>query len=289
MRANGVPMKGVVRRALAVLVLGLVAAPLLWGTGACQKDEGIMVTAPIANDLMDLPILMEFIRADSALWVTLKADCSVVIASPQIVTGASQSGIGTARFMKGTLMIEKPGKIRLEAEQGRYQISVVGDGSIYRANLPAFNDSYQGRYGDPLPLQARRILMLADDLVTAWDWSNLFANRVPVLKNLGAGAEVLSLEMIEEPTPTVRLASSVGFDRSARQITSLQTFNRAGTVRMQIVIRAFDAVAGPEGKPVKVPRTVSLIYPATGTTIQIELRHIELNTQIPADTFNVQK
>jgi hypothetical protein len=274
--------RGRLRRALGVLA-ALMAAPLLWAAGGCAKEQPIMPATPMSRDVFDLPILMEFIRSDSLLWGTLEADCSVVIKTPQL-SGAG----GQVSFVRGRLQIEKPGKIRLDAVEGQLRVTLIGDGSAYRVELPAFGDAYQGNYGDPLPAQPRRILFMPDDVVMAWDWSSLFVGKVPVLKNMPGAAVIDTLDLVSEPTPAVRVVNSVSFNPATRQISSLTKFDASGTVRAQIVYGPYQTVEGPDKKPVQVPRTVRITYPTSWTAIQIELRNIKVNEKIPAGTFDLK-
>jgi outer membrane lipoprotein-sorting protein len=284
MTARGVFVKGGVR-----LALGLLAATLLWSAGACHKQEPIVQVMPLPNDLMDLPTLMEFIKADSRLWVTLSADCTVGIISPQIVSrGGEGAGQGNqVAFRQGRLQIEKPGKIRLEAVQSQHRILLVGDGKTYLVDMPAFGDSYRGTYGDPLPVQSRRILFMPDDLVMGWDWATVFINKAQVLKNLVGSAMVDSLELITEPSPAIRVVNTITFDRQKRGISMLQKFDPDATVRVTIMMAAYETVQGPDKKPVKVPSSIWLTYPVTRTMIKVDLHSIEINKQLPEGTFDL--
>ena len=192
-------------------------------------------------------------------------------------------------FARGVLRIEKPGKIRLEAVTGQQSIFVVGDGTGYRVDMPVFNDGYQGKYGDPLPIQPRRILLMPEDLVSAWDWGTLLVGRQPVLKNLAGGAVLEMLQVTVDPTVDVRVASELAFDRSQKRITSAEVYSKDTAIRSQIAVRAVDTVpAGEEKTPVRIPSVVWLSYPKTWTSIQISLRHIELNKQFKDGTFDLK-
>jgi len=274
-------MRGAARRVVAVLTLVLAAAPLAWNAGGCTKEQQIMPAQPMPANLMDLPTVLESIRSDARPWRTLDADCSVVIQSPQLNLRGNQ-----VSFVRGRLQIEKPGKIKLEAVEGQRRISLVGDGSQYRVDLPVFNDGYQGKYGDPLPVQPRRILVMPDDVVTAWDWSGLFTGKVPVLRNLVGGSVIDLLDLVSEPEPSVQASSEVAFDRRERRITSAEKYAADGAVRVQILVRAVDTVEGPDKQPVRVPRLVRITYPISWTAIEISLRHIKLNEEFPKGTFD---
>ncbi len=274
---------GGVCRALAVLALGLMAAPLALSTGGCASQEAILPARPMPNNVMDMATVMESIRANAGPWRTLEADCSVVVNSPQLNVSGHQ-----VPFVRGRLQIEKPGKIRLEAVEGERRMFLVGDGTSYRVDLPVFNDGYEGKYGDPLPMQPRRILIMPDDLVAAWDWASLLEGKYPVLKNLQGGAVLEMLDLVTDPTPDVRAASEIAFDRSERRITSAETYSRDTRVRAQIVVRGVDTVEGPDKQPVRIPRMVWLGYPISWTSIQISLRHIQLDKEFPKGTFDVK-
>ena len=282
MDANVSVTRGV-RRVWGVMAMALLAAPLMWGAGGCKGQETILEARPLPGQLMDLPTLKEFIKGNSRLWRTLSADCTVIIRSPQIdVEG------GQVAFRRGHLQIQKPGKIRLTAQDGPHRISLVGDGNFYRVDLAAFDDAYQGAYGSPLPVTARRILLMPDDLVMAWDLTDVFADKAQVLKNLPGGSVIDSIEPVFEPTKGLRVKNSVAFDRRQRLVTSLEKFEDHGAVRAQIVLGVYDTLEGPDNKPVQIPRTVWLSYPITMTSIAIELRNIEINTEIPESTFAMQ-
>jgi hypothetical protein len=266
--------------ALAALAL---AVPLMWSAGGCRSSQPQLIPqAPLMpNNVMDLPTIMSFVRADAGTWDTLTADCSVVIASPQFATGIRQ-----VSFSHGRIMIQKPGQIKLEAVEGQKRIYLVGDGKQYRVDLPVFRDAYEGSYGDPLPAQPRRILVMPDDVVTAWDWTGMMVGKVPVLKNLPGGALIDLLDMVSEPTPQVQASGEVAFDRAQRRITSGTKYNKDTTVRVQIVVRQTETVEGPEKQPARVPSQVWLSY--EGDSIQITLRNIEVGKKFPEGSFDVK-
>jgi len=264
-------------------LLALVAAPLAWSAGGCASQPSIVPARPMPNNMMELPTILESIRADASPWHTLQADCTVIVNSPQLNVRGHQ-----VNFVRGRLQIEKPGKIRLEAVTGQLRIFLVGDGTDYRVDLPAFNDGYKGKYGGPLPVQPQRILIMPDDLVTAWDWTRLFKGVVPVLKNLQGGAVLELLEMVSDPTPDIKAASEVAFDRTQRRVTSAETYSKDSRVRAQIVVRAVDTIEGADKQPVRVPRLVWVGYPASWTSIQITLRNIELDKELPKGTFDLK-
>lgn len=276
-------IRGAAWRVLAVATLALAAAPLMWGTGGCSSTPQIAPAVPMPNNLLKLPEVMEFIRSNAAPWHTLDADCSVIIRSPQLNVKGNQ-----VAFVRGRLQIEKPGKIKLEAVRGQLRISLVGDGEQYRVDLPAFNDGYKGKYGDPLPTQPRRILMMPDDVVTAWDWPRLFVGKVPVLRNLPAGSIIDLLELVSQPEPSVLASSEIAFDRRERRITSAEKYSPDGAVRAQILVMAVDTVEGADKQPVRVPRVVRITYPTSWTAIQISLRHIKLDEEFPDGTFDTK-
>ena len=292
MSIRATSVTGGVRRALGVVALALLAAPLLWSAGACHKETLIMQSAPMPTSLMDLPTLMDFIESGSRQWATLDADCTVRIASLQIVTSNTPTGMAQVpqqvAFNRGRLQIERPGKIRLEAVKGNYRILLVGDGTAYRVDMAAFGDAYQGNYGDPLPTQPRRILLMPDDLVMGWDWTNLFVGKAPVLKTAQGGAEIDTLEMVDGPFP-LKAVSSVAFDLRKREVASMATFDRKGTIRSQIIVREYSTVENSIKQPVKVPSSVWLAYPNTLTMIQVDLHNIVLNTKFPDGTFALKK
>ena len=276
-------VRGGVRRVLGVLAVALMAAPLLWGAGGCTKEQQIVPATPMPSKVFDLPTLMEFIRSDSRLWGTLEADCSVVVRTPQLSVPGGQ-----VSFARGRLQIEKPGKIKLEAVEGQRRVTLTGDGSAYRVELPAFGDAYQGNYGDPLPAQPRRILFMPDDVVMVWDWSNLFVGKAPVLKNMPGAAVIDTLDLVSEPAPAVKVVNSVSFNPATHQVTSLTKFDTNGTVRVQIAYGPYQTVEGPDKQPVQVPRTVRITYPTSWTAIQIELRNIKVNEKLPEGTFDLK-
>jgi len=272
-----------VRHRLGMVTMALLMAPLLWGAGGCSNQELIPASTPLPRNLMDLPTLMEFIKGNDRLWGTLSADCSVTIRSPQIAVRGYQ-----VQFMRGHLQIRKPGMIKLEAEEGTQRISLVGNGQYYSVDLKAFADAYQGAYGDPLPATTRRILMMPDDLVMAWDVTGAFVGMAQVVKNLPRGSVIESIEMVSEPKPALRVRNSIAFDRILRRVTSMEKYEEHGAVRAQIVLMAFETVQGPEKKPVQVPSTVWVSYPVTATSITIRLRNIKINTDIPESSFALQ-
>jgi hypothetical protein len=276
-------VRGGAPRALAVLALGVAAVPLLWGAGGCAKQERIAPAQPMPANLVDLPTLMTSVRTNASPWTSLDADCSLIIVSPQINTPTRQ-----VSFAHAHLQIEKPGKIRLEAEEGQRRITLVGDGSQYRVDLPVFNDGYQGSYGDPLPVQPSRILFMPDDLVTAWDWAGLFVNKVPVLKNLPGGAVLDLLSMVEQPTPDLKASSTIVYNRAQQRITSAIRYSSDGAERSEISAVAVSTIEGPDKQPVRVPQRVRLTYPVTFTAIEIYLRNIKVNVQFPKGTFDVK-
>ncbi len=277
--------RGGMSRALAALALGLMAAPLALGVGGCSSQPPIMPARPMPNNVMDLSMITGYIQSNARPWRTLKAHCSVVISSPQFTNVRNHQ----VSFLRGEIEIEKPGKIRLEAVTGQRRIFLVGDGAGYRVDMPVFNDGYEGKYNDPLPVQPRRILLLPQDLVCAWDWGQLLKGEFPVLKNLQGGAVLEMLDVAADSTVDVRAASELAFDRNEKRITSAEIYSKDTSVRSQIVVQAVDTVpAGPDKTPVRIPSRVWLSYPKTWTSIQITLRDIQLNTELPADTFDLK-
>jgi hypothetical protein len=276
------------RDVLAALLTGGGFAAMVAATG-CGSTPGQGMERPPARmtlptaELMELEQTKNRITAGVSLWSSLAAKGRIMISNPGMKP-ASQ-----VTFDDMELVVQRPGRIRLRARRpgtNRWAIDIVGDGGRYEVNLPAFNDRYSGRYGEQLAQLGSRVHLMPDDIVDAFDFSNLFYGKVQTMAQGRAVTTIYSAMPVEYPRRALFLMNAVLYDRANDRVVSLTKYERDATDR---VVMALDAREVPtmDGRIARLPLVVRMSYPWNGTAVTLILTQVQLDAELPEDVFEL--
>ena len=182
----------------AAVGAGLVCAALgLAALIGCSSDPLIAPTTQVSGAYQPLDYWISLMAGDARRWQTLKSDCVIVVRNPQIPRPGNQ-----VAFANGKLWVVKPGKVRLEATKPRNEmlLRIVGDGRVFRADMPIFRDTYGGTYVDTRPIQTARVPILAADLANAFDPLALLAGRGQLITQWERFTVIDSIRPVSVPT-----------------------------------------------------------------------------------------
>ena len=231
---------------------------------------------------------IRWIQENSSRWRSLSADCDVIIRSRLIRTQGNQ-----VVFRRGRLAIRKPGQISLVAPAvGQARMRMVGDGSRYQVSMSAFGLNYAGAYGDPRPTRQTGIHIGPDDVVGAFDLTDLFADKVQTQVQGPLWSTIYSLTRVTAPEPRVLIANAVTVDRQNGRILTYMRYNQGergtqdGSLRVEARMAGYQRLAGAGLAPADVPTSVWIGY--GGTSMMIRLRNVRLNVQLGDDLFRVR-
>lgn len=281
-----------------MLILGALAAISL-GPG-CQSSEPRLANPPSTTEARSrtLQQLMTRLENNQKSFRTMTARCNVLLQSPLLPSHANRLELS------GELQLLKPRKIRLVLRRmGRVAIRLVGDGENYQVDMPLFNDSYGGHYGDSISGSAKRIHFMPDDLVDALDLQGLFWGKPQMLKAYPRRWEITpgninspviyppvwhidSFDITRDPNIGARIESSVLLDRRNEQILRIDKFHNNGDLRVRMWHRNPSLVRGQDSS-VRLPGGLIIWYPSPleGTVINIRFSNRKVNVPVPEERF----
>jgi hypothetical protein len=264
--------------------VGALAA-LMPVAGCGGPEDRINLPAPMAGAQHSVEYLRAVLETNGRRWVTLEADCTVVIANPQIPRQGNQ-----VRLSGGRLYYMKPGKVHLRAPAtGRTGLRAVGDGQAYQVEMSLFEDRYAGLYDDPLIVRPRRVHLLPADIVYALEPTELMVDRGLVLRQWEDLSILDCLDFVTEPAPALTIEGSILVRRDNDRITHMETYDDAGAVRSRIRYLVSDTVLTRKDEPVLLPQVIGLTYPQERTAVLLRLSNIKLNTEVKPEMFELTR
>lgn len=269
---------------VAILVAVLALVPAAFGLSGCAEQERIAPAVPLAGSPVDVETLKAQITSQNQQWSNLEASCSLVVQSPLIQLPNNQ-----VSFQNGLLRIAKSGKIELVAPKSGRRVVLTGDGERFRVELPVFGtgSGYEGEYDKPIGARPRNILLRPDDMVQAWDWSRLFAQKAQVVQHSTAISVLQSLSYVTEPEARLFLVNSLAYDRRRQLPLTLDLFAQDGSVRTQIRFGAWQSFQGSGGHAVQLPTMIWMSHPETQTSVVLRLANVALNVALPEASFQL--
>jgi len=271
-------------RGLAIVVL-IAAALLCSGCRSTGAGQSSYPQIPPALPDRSLAELKEIVAETARSLGTLKADCSVRIASPLI-----RHPQHSVTIEDGELFISKPKKVLLRLYgPGKLYVKLVGDGQHYRVEMPYIgNTKYAGNYGDPIQPRHDRLHFMPDDLADAFDWNDLFAGKTQVLRTFPGAWQIDSVRLAEKADQALEIVNSILIDRRSEQIIQIDKFNPDGSLRVRIGFASPRLVEGPGGAQLQLPTRITFQYPMEGTIIWLLLTDVGINEFISDDHFYLQ-
>ena len=214
---------------------------------------------------------IDALRDNDLAWATLQARCEVRISNPQINTPTNSVTLGS-----GLLVVKKPDLVYLRIpHKGTLKVRLAGNGELYRAELPALSDSFDGRYGDPVEPQPGRIHIMPADIVHAFSPASLLG-RAPVLHDVEQISRVSLFEWESDP-PAVRIPAAISFDRISEAITTIEKYNADGAIRSVVTYPRRELVETGVGRSVQVPTAILIDYPMERTRVLLRLEAVKLD------------
>ena len=272
----------------AAVGAGLVCAVLgLAALTSCNKGPLIAPTTQVSGAYEPLDYWIGLIAGDARRWRTLKSDCVIMVRNPRIPRPGNQ-----VAFSSGTLLIDKRGgKVRLEATRARNEmlLRVVGDGELFRADLPVFRDSYGGTYTDTRPVQMAHVPILPADVASAFDPLALLAGRARLITQWERFTAIDSILLVHNPEPDFVKTSALLIDRMTERISTVEKYAANGRLRSRVTITQTSTLTTGDGESASVPTDFLIEYPDARTVIRIVLTKPRLNVAIDPELFDVRR
>ncbi len=265
--------------AAAVVCGVLLAAP------GCAEQKQILPGLTAVEQPPDIEAALLRIMTNDGRWATMQADCTLTIRSDYLRGEENQVTLQGAR-----LFIRRPGGVRLVLPaSGTPQVLLVGDGVRYRADMALFaNQHNSGMYGDPLPVDRPRILLMPEDIAQAFNWTPLLADTVHVTREdpvLGRFC-VDCLTPVHTPQPRLRLDQTVVLEPRGERVYELRRYNDDGSTRVVIRYGSYKVLMNAADEPIELPTQLWLGYSPGRTSTLIALSRVRLDQDLSPGLFD---
>jgi len=270
----------------------LMAMGVMMGVSGCRSSDEklIELSPPMVEQALSLSSIKALVSERARRWVTLKADCELVIRDARIQLPGNQ-----ALFRNGKLFIRKTdrgGQIHLTCPGPRGTgIEMVGDGRSYAVNMSALRTQYSGRYGDTPPGRQEGIFIMPDDIVDAFDLTGVFAGKMltyaqgPMFSTVHGMVPVTAAGT--DAVTGIRMVNSVTVDRRGGRVRAYDKYNPDGTLRVSMRIAGYKPFRASDNTSAEVPTSVWM--GCGGTAVMLRLRAVTLNEELDPNLFTVRR
>ena len=214
----------------------------------------------------------ETIRTERLGFTTLKAKASLRITSPEFK--------GDFRC-KGVVRFQKPGRIRvIGSKLARSVFDMLSDGEDYWFYLPNEKVVYTGKC-DTEKKRDTGMFISPDDIAALLEYDKLFEGRSAYMETWPAYWVV---NVLGYKGDVVVPYSRLKVDRIDNRVTELTMFKPDSSIKAQASFHDYAEIDDQS-----VPAAIQIHWPATDTTLNLNLNNIIINEPLKPEIFQFKK